>query len=74
MQLSVSALLRLACFWSPFAANLPAPTADSSALDNWHEATIILCVAIVGLIYLVSSRGTGGDKEKKPSLAEKHMT
>ncbi|GFZ43782.1 hypothetical protein JCM24511_01502 [Saitozyma sp. JCM 24511] len=58
----------------PPRANLPAPTADSSALDNWHEATIILCVAIVGLIYLVSSRGTGGDKEKKPSLAEKHLT
>jgi hypothetical protein len=64
----------MVCFWSPIAANLPAPTADSSALDNWQEATIILCVAIVGLIYLVSSRGTGGDKEKKPSLAEKHLT
>lgn len=29
-------------------------------MDNWQEATIILCLAIVALIYLVASRNSGG--------------
>ncbi|CAD6575878.1 MAG: hypothetical protein TREMPRED_001509 [Tremellales sp. Tagirdzhanova-0007] len=46
---------------------------DSMAFDNWQEATIILCIAIVGLIYLVSARSSPED-DKKPSLAAKHLT
>jgi hypothetical protein len=48
---------------------------ESSALDSWQEATIILCVALVGLIYLVTSRASpDSGKEKKPSLADKYLT
>jgi hypothetical protein len=42
------------------------------AFDNWQEATIILCIAIVGVIYLVVSR-TAPKEEKKPSPAAKYL-
>lgn len=51
--------------------------AAPSALDNWQEATIILCIAIIGLIYLASTRAAenkDGKEEKKPSVAAKYMT
>ncbi|WWC57902.1 uncharacterized protein I303_100437 [Kwoniella dejecticola CBS 10117] len=47
-------------------------TIESMALDNWQEATIILCFAAVGLIYLICSRA--GAEEKKEDLARKHMS
>ncbi|WVN87392.1 uncharacterized protein L203_102571 [Cryptococcus depauperatus CBS 7841] len=47
---------------------------ESLALDNWQEATIILCFAAIGLIYLICSRASGSDETKKPSLAKKHMS
>ncbi|ORY24954.1 hypothetical protein BCR39DRAFT_561282 [Naematelia encephala] len=43
----------------------------NTVMDNWQEATIILVIAMIGLIYLVTTRATntaGGDKsgeEKK---------
>ncbi|WWC85602.1 uncharacterized protein L201_000466 [Kwoniella dendrophila CBS 6074] len=46
---------------------------DSIAMDNWQEATIILCFAAVGLIYLICSRAGGGE-EKKEDLARKHLS
>ncbi|WWC67044.1 uncharacterized protein I206_100951 [Kwoniella pini CBS 10737] len=45
---------------------------ESVALDNWQEATIILCFAAVGLIYLICSRA--GGEEKKEDIARKHMS
>lgn len=50
--------------------------AAPSALDNWQEATIILCIAIISLIYLVSTRAADnkdGKEERKPSVAAKYM-
>lgn len=47
-------------------------TIEAAAMENWQEATIILCIAIVGLIYLVSSRSAKNDKEEA-SLAAKHL-
>ena len=51
-------------------APLPPPPVDSLVADNWQEATIILCLAVVALIYLVASRAGGdGGKKKDPSGA-----
>lgn len=49
---------------------------DNMAIDNWQEATIILCFAAIGLIYLICSRANdkGDGKEKKPDLAKKHLS
>jgi hypothetical protein len=47
-------------------------TIESAAMENWQEATIILCIALVGLIYLVASRSTKPE-EDKTSLAAKHL-
>jgi hypothetical protein len=44
-------------------APLPPPPVDALVSDNWQEATIILCLAVVALIYLVASRA-GGEAEK----------
>lgn len=57
----------------------PPPTAgyvDTRALDNWQEATIILCFTAIGLIYLICSRANNKDngKEKKPDLARKYLS
>ncbi|KAL0244013.1 hypothetical protein I308_105276 [Cryptococcus tetragattii IND107] len=57
----------------------PPPTAgyvDTMALDNWQEATIILCFTAIGLIYLICSRANNKDKgkETKPDLAKKHLS
>nr|XP_031863698.1 uncharacterized protein CI109_000950 [Kwoniella shandongensis]KAA5530770.1 hypothetical protein CI109_000950 [Kwoniella shandongensis] len=53
----------------------PPPGLEMLAMDNWQEATIILCFAAVGLIYLICSRGGGGnDKKKDESMARKHMS
>ena len=35
-------------------------------MDNWQEATIILCLAIVALIYLVASRNSAPAEKEKP--------
>ncbi|OCF59970.1 hypothetical protein L486_02643 [Kwoniella mangroviensis CBS 10435] len=48
------------------------PSIETVALDNWQEATIILCFAAVGLIYLICSRA--GGEEKKEDVASKHMS
>ncbi|WRT63433.1 uncharacterized protein IL334_000338 [Kwoniella shivajii] len=47
-------------------------TIDTVAMDNWQEATLILCFAVVGLIYLICARA--GGEEKKEDLAKKHMS
>ena len=39
--------------------------------DNWQEAAIILCLALIGLVYVLSARGM--EQEEKPSLAQKHL-
>lgn len=41
-------------------------------MENWQEATIILCIAIVGVIYLVVSR-SNKEEEKEASAAAKHL-
>ena len=46
---------------------------ESAAMANWQEATIILCIAIVGLIYLVSSRSTAKEDDEKSAVA-RHLT
>ncbi|KGB77173.3 hypothetical protein CNBG_3011 [Cryptococcus deuterogattii R265] len=55
----------------------PPPTAgyvDTMALDNWQEATIILCFTAIGLIYLICSRANNKDNGKKPDLARKYLS
>lgn len=64
---------------SPAPPVIAPPTAeyvDNMALDNWQEATIILCFAAIGIIYLICSRANGSDdgNEKKPDLAKKHLS
>ena len=54
-------------------ATLPIPTIESgAAMENWQEATIILCFAIIGVIYLVMNRSSK-EEEKEASLAAKHL-
>jgi len=51
-------------------APLPPPPVESLVADNWQEATIILCLAVVALIYLMASRAGGSpEKKKDPSGA-----
>jgi len=52
---------------------------ESMMMENWQEVTVLLCIAIVGLIYLVSTRSSGEtqkakEKKKEPSTAEKYLT
>ena len=54
------------------ALTLPVTTIESAAMDNWQEATIILCFAIIGVIYLVMNRSSK-EEEKEASLAAKHL-
>ncbi|WVQ64493.1 uncharacterized protein L199_002660 [Kwoniella botswanensis] len=56
----------------PIANPVQQPSIETVALDNWQEATIILCFAAVGLIYLICSRA--GGEEKKEDIARKHMS
>ncbi|WWD06150.1 hypothetical protein V865_004235 [Kwoniella europaea PYCC6329] len=56
----------------PIANPVQQPSIETVALDNWQEATIILCFAAVGLIYLICSRA--GGEEKKEDVARKHMS
>lgn len=46
-------------------APLPPPPVESLVADNWQEATIILCLAVVALIYLMASRAGGSPSPKK---------
>jgi hypothetical protein len=50
-------------------APLPPPPVESLVADNWQEATIILCLAVVALIYLMASRAGGSSSSgtKPPS-------
>lgn len=50
----------------------PANTIEAAAMENWQEATIILCFAIIGVIYLVMNRSTK-EEEKEASLAARHL-
>jgi hypothetical protein len=54
-------------------APLPPPPVEAIVADNWQEATIILCLAIVALIYLVASRA-GGEGEKKKDASATGVT
>jgi len=50
---------------------------DEGAFDNWQEITVILVIAIIGLIYLVCSRPTAPGnvkEEKKENPAVKHLS
>jgi hypothetical protein len=49
-----------------------ASTIESAAMDNWQEATVILCFAIIGVMYLVMNRSSK-EEEKEASLAAKHL-
>jgi hypothetical protein len=42
----------------------PPRPVDGLGMDNWQEASIILCLAIVALIYLVASRNSAPDPKK----------
>lgn len=50
----------------------PANTIEAAAMENWQEASIILCFAIIGVIYLVMNRSTK-EEEKEASLAARHL-
>ncbi|KAK8845359.1 hypothetical protein IAR55_006072 [Kwoniella newhampshirensis] len=54
----------------------PGGTVELLAADNWQEATIILCFAAVGLIYLICSRGGGGEDDKKAGndISKRHLS
>ncbi|KAL7418330.1 hypothetical protein Q5752_006788 [Cryptotrichosporon argae] len=42
----------------------PAVITSPASMDNWQEATLLLCLAVIALIYLVTSRTAGGDDKK----------
>jgi preprotein translocase subunit YajC len=41
-------------------------------MENWQEATIVLCIAIVGVIYLIVSR-TSKEQDKKDDSVARHL-
>jgi hypothetical protein len=56
-------------------APLPPPPVESLVADNWQEATIILCLAVVALIYLMASRAGGSSSSgSKPASGSSTMS
>ncbi|KAK1926974.1 hypothetical protein DB88DRAFT_514425 [Papiliotrema laurentii] len=56
----------------PPAAPPPVSSLGTAAMENWQEATIVLCIAIVGVIYLIVSR-TSKEQDKKDDSVARHL-